>query len=230
MKISRTAIPILLGALLAVLAGCNDSNGSSGNGRSFEITVDNLTSGQPLSPVAVILHRDGYQAFTPGEAATVSLEKLAEGGDNSELLAEARAATPVLVTAAGSAALGPGEGERFSLTAAGSDIRLTLVGMLVNSNDGFAALNGVDLGDLAPGESRVLHGLAYDAGTEANTETAATVPGQAGEGFNASRDDRDKVGVHPGIVSMDDGLAGSALGAGQRFDNPVIRVSVMRTR
>jgi len=72
--------------------------------------------------------------------------------------------------------------------------------------------------------------MAYDAGTEANSETAATIPGPAagGEGYNSTRDDRDTVGGHPGVISADDGLTGSALDASHRFDNPVARITITR--
>ena len=48
----------------------------------------------------------------------------------------------------------------------------------------------------------------WDSGTEANSETAATIPGPAGggEGFNATRDDSDTVSFHSGVISQDDGL------------------------
>jgi hypothetical protein len=73
--------------------------------------------------------------------------------------------------------------------------------------------------------------MAYDAGTEANSEAKGTMPGPAdgGEGFNASRDDVDFVHIHPGVISMYDGLADSVLGASHRFDNPVLAVTIMRT-
>ncbi|PHQ61813.1 MAG: hypothetical protein COC08_03300, partial [Maribacter sp.] len=32
-----------------------------------------------------------------------------------------------------------------------------------------------------------------------------------GEGFNATRDDVDRVHAHPGVISADDGLANSVL-------------------
>ena len=96
--------------------------------------------------------------------------------------------------------------------------------MLVNTNDGFIGLNGVDISELGIDESLVLYARVYDAGTEANTETAATVPGQGGEGMNAARDDRDFIAV----VSQDDGLATSALDASHRFDNPAARIVITR--
>jgi hypothetical protein len=108
--------------------------------------------------------------------------------------------------------------------------------MLVNSNDAFAALDAQDLSALPVGQSVAFDLPAYDSGTEANTETADTVPGPAAAGgaqtgFDASRDDvADRVHAHAGIVSADDGLAGSALAAVHRWDNPVARLQVRRVR
>lgn len=85
-------VPLILTS--ALLAGCpSDDNDSTtvSNTRQFEITVTNLTNHQPLSPFAVVLHKSGYHAFTDGQAASVALEKLAEGGSNAQLLTEANA-------------------------------------------------------------------------------------------------------------------------------------------
>ena len=65
---------------------------------SFDVTVTNLTNGQPMSPVAVIAHQAGYSVFTIGSPATVGLETMAEGGDNSMLIAEADADASVIST------------------------------------------------------------------------------------------------------------------------------------
>lgn len=73
--------------------------------------------------------------------------------------------------------------------------------------------------------------IAYDAGTEANTEAAAHIPGPAGggEGFNVARDDiADRVAIHSGVVSQDDGFAASDLTGQHRFDNPVAQVRIER--
>ena len=75
---------------------------------------------------------------------------------------------------------------------------------------------------------------AYDTGTEANTESADTVPGPAAgggaqEGFNAARDDvRDAVFVHAGVITADDGLTSSTLSFTNRWDNPVMQVEIER--
>ena len=84
---------------------------------------------------------------------------------------------------------------------------------------------------MAVGDAVTLRAIAYDSGTEANTETAATIPGPAGggEGFNAARDDiADQVAMHSGVVGQDDGFATSDLTGQHRFDNPVAQVTIER--
>ena len=225
---SSKAVIILVAAIVVGLQACNGSSNSQP--KTFEITLTNLTTGQPLSPPLAMLHSGDYQPFVPGEAASTALERLAEGGDNSQLLAEIRNNAAVLASQAASAAVAPGASASFSLSAWVDAPRLSVLAMLVNSNDAFAALRDVDLSGLAAGGEMVYTGLAYDAGTEANSETAASIPGQGGEGYNSARDDRDTIIVHPGVISMDDGLSTSALDASHRFDNPVIRLRVKRAQ
>ena len=202
---------------------------------SFDVTVTNLTNAQPLSPVAVIAHRSGYSVFTVGAAATVGLETLAEGGDNAELVAEADASADVLTTGSGAAPIGPAGSETVTIEVLESDLPdllLSVSTMLVNTNDAISGVNGVDIGNLAEGETWTGRGIVYDSGTEANSEAAGTIPGPAdgGEGFNAARDDRnDRVTMHLGVITQDDGLATSALTGQHRFDNPAVQVRIERT-
>ena len=49
---------------------------------SYEVSVTNLTYGQPMSPIGVALHSEG-QLWMVGESASAELEQMAEGGDNS---------------------------------------------------------------------------------------------------------------------------------------------------
>jgi len=103
----------------------------------------------------------------------------------------------------------------------------------VNTNDAFTALNNLGAANMAVGESRTATTISYDSGTEANTEAAGTIPGPAdgGEGFNAVRDDiANEVRMHSGVLSADDGLNSSRLSEIHRWDNPVARITVTRTR
>jgi hypothetical protein len=243
---SSSALRLLAAALVAIVAaGCDndsDGNGNGGGGvvmpppatASFDVTITNLTNAQPLSPVAVIAHQDGYAVFAVGSAATVGLETLAEGGDNSALIAEATAAATVMSTASGAAPIGPAGSETISITVLESELPglgISVSSMLVNTNDAITGLNAAAVGDMAPGDSASWRIIAYDSGTEANSEEAAHIPGPAGggEGFNAARDDRaDRVAMHSGIVGQDDGFATSSLDNQHRFDNPVAAVRIER--
>ena len=201
---------------------------------TFEVTVTNLTNAQPLSPVGVIAHADTYSVFSIGSPATVGLEELAEGGDNTSLLAEAAADPGVYTSASGAAAIGPGGVETISIEVLQSDLvdmRVSTSSMLVNTNDAITMLGAMDIGGLQAGDSITARTIAYDAGTEANTEMAMHIPGPAGggEGFNAARDDlADRVAMHTGVVGQDDGLGTSALDNQHRFDNPVAMVRIER--
>lgn len=241
-SLNTLAKGFLLVSMAGALVACGDSdNDSSSNNnsaeadRSFEVKVTNLTAGQPLSPTALVVHTSGYHVFSVGSVASEALEKLAEGGDNSDLITAADADSHVLSTTSAAGALAPGGSETFTLMVEGemvSGALLSTVSMLVNTNDAITALNGVMLENLGAGESISFNTLSYDTGTEANTETAATIPGPAGggEGFNATRDDlSDRVSMHSGVVSADDGLTGSALSEMHRWDNPVTQITITRT-
>ncbi len=195
---------------------------------SYSVTVTNLTHAQPLSPVAVVLHETGY-LWQVGEVASVDIEIMAEGGDNSRLLALPQA----LASASGTAPVGPGGSDTLNVTVNEiADARLTIATMLVNTNDAFTGLNAWDLGQLDVGQSWSTNVGVYDAGTEANTEAVGTIPGPAdgGAGFDAMRDDVGFVARHPGIVSRDDGLQSSVLAGVHKFDSPAMRILVTRTQ
>ncbi|MFT5295955.1 MAG: hypothetical protein ACI9YH_001971 [Colwellia sp.] len=200
---------------------------------SYQVTVTNLTYAQPMSPVALVLHNEG-QLWSIGEMASVALENLAESGDNSAVLAE----SIVLSGQGGAGLLLPGMSEMVDVSYTVADVNnapmmLSLATMLVNTNDAFTGINALAVNNLAVGESISLTTSSYDSGTEKNSELMTTIPGPAGggtgEGFNAERDDIDKVAMHSGIVSADDGLMVSALTQAHRFDNPTLAVMVTRT-
>lgn len=202
----------------------------------FEVTVVNLTNNQPLSPVALAAHSGAFRVFGIGSPASAGLEVLAEDGANSDFLTEARASNGVFTGLSGSGPIGPGGSESLTFSVpedSASTLFVSLATMLVNTNDAFSGTNATDISGMEIGDSRMVRGIAYDAGTEADTEAAGTMPGPAvgGEGFNAGRDDdADQVTMHGGVLSNQDGLATSVLTSQERFDNPVIQISIMRTQ
>ncbi len=228
-KLTGLKVPLGLTLVALALYGCNSS--SSSDTSTYEVTMTNVTANQPISPLAVVLHTASFQVWSAGTTASTGLEMLAEGGDNATFLTEAQASADVLQTATATGSLAPGGSETVTTTLNNSSgLLLSAAGMLVNTNDAFAGVDGVSLDGLAVGESIQIAVAAYDAGTEANTETAATMPGTGGTGFDVVRDDVNNfVTIHRGVVTLSDGLTTSALDESHRFDNPVMKVSVTRT-
>lgn len=234
----RSALALVTLATIG-LAGCSDNDNDSPAPieppvvapvmQDYSVTVTNLTANQPMSPIAVVSHTTDNPLWSTGMAASIALETLAESGDGSGLANEP--GVNELVSGAG--IVPPGGSESISLSLEQANVAdLSVITMLVNTNDAFTGTTGFDLATLAVDETATLRVIAYDAGTEANSEAKGTIPGPAdgGEGFNAARDDNDKVHGHPGVISMDDGLMDSVLSASHRFDNPVMLIKVTRTK
>ncbi|NKF51280.1 hypothetical protein G3R49_12010 [Shewanella sp. WXL01] len=242
MKFSHESIkPTLALALLSslLLAGCghddddvvvnNDPEPTPPVMLSYEIAVSNLTANQPLSPVFVATHSADMQLWMAGQASSVALEKLAEGGDTSDLAA----ISELTSNTTGAGVIMPGMSETLSFSIEQDDVAsVSLATMLVNTNDAFAGVNNYDLSQLEVNMPSSMTLRVYDAGTEANSEAKGTLPGPAdgGEGYNAARDDVDFIHIHPGVISMYDGLADSVLTPSHRFDNPAIKVTITRTQ
>jgi hypothetical protein len=229
--LSRILMSSALIAMGLGFSGCGDSDDGMMEDvmPKYELSITNLTAGQPMAPAIATLHSSDYTLFSLGESASVALETLAEGGDNSVLLAEALATTNVDDAASFGALLTPGS--TLSVTLEGDDDYLSLAGMLVNTNDGFVGLRSYHISHLEAGEVETLELVTYDAGTEANSESAVTVPAQGGEGFNADRDDTNAmVRLHAGVVTQDDALSGSALTSINKFDNPTAKLVIKRVQ
>lgn len=204
--------------------------------RKYSVTVTNLTAGQPFSPLAYSVHYSGFSPFTIGMPATGGIEKIAESGATDDYINEAMANPNVILVDHAMGLTLPGESKIVSLNvsvemANADQLLFSLVNMLGNTNDAFAGVNSVAIGKLAVGENLTLNAQSYDAGTEMNTESQATIPGPAGggEGFNAVRDDMvDQVTMHPGAVTQDDGKMDSTLRQVHRWDNPTARITITR--
>ena len=231
MKYSK--MNVLAPSLLAAL-GITACGGGGGGGISYanyEVVVTNMTNAQALSPVAFVVHKTGFTAFTLGERAEHAIQVLAESGDNSNFLAAANGNAFVLNTSSSTGTLLPGTSETYRFQVASSEVsnlRLTALSMLTYTNDGFAGIDAYNINYMAVGQEIRIEATAYDAGTEANTETTTTMPGTNGEGYNGDRDDIvNFVHLHAGVVGNVD-LGSSHLSPDYRFDNPVMEISIRR--
>ena len=215
---------IILGSLAVafLFAGCHHDKTYE-----YKLTFTNLTASQPFAPTALIIQNSGtsFEAYNIGSSASVGLENLAEGGDPTTLINEAKSAN-VLYTNTLANIQSPGTSKTITITVDRGDLNLTILAMPVKTNDAFVGAKNIDLNFTG---TKTFNLNVYDGGTEANTETTATVPGLGGQGFNATRDDvRDAVSLHTGVVTSDDGLSTSNLTSVDKFDNPAGRLIIER--
>ncbi|MCS5582375.1 MAG: spondin domain-containing protein [Pseudomonadales bacterium] len=208
-----------------------------------EVTVEvqNLTGGVYFTPLLVTAHSEGTALFMPGETASTELQAMAEGGDISGLvtLADSIGANSAANPAEG--LLGPTEMTTAMLSTDEDNTRLSIVAMLLPTNDGFVGLNSWYLPQ-EPGEYTVYLN-AYDAGTEANDEIRGSgAPGMPGMPVPPPLEDivgtngsgvtsmltSDVVHVHPGNIgdAISDGGVSDVSNTMQRWLNPVAKVTV----
>ena len=180
--------------LAALLAGCGDNDNNSDSDDmddsmmpepmvyEYQVTIENYTASQPFSPAAVVLHDASTQLWQIGEAASVELEYIAEAGDNTSLVASLTD-TP---NALGAGMIMPGESEVITVTSTEQMLpHFTTLTMLVNTNDAFTGVNSASIEMLEVDQSLSWYLPVYDAGTESNSESQASIPGPAagGAGF-----------------------------------------------
>lgn len=144
----------------------------------ISITVTNLTRGIAFTPLLIAAHDSGTSLFMVGEAASANLQKMAEGGDISGLSADVTGAGGVVVENPASGLLMAGQSAMADLDTGSAD-QLSLVAMMLPTNDGFVGLSGLTIPATAGTYYYDLK--AYDAGTEANDEVRGSgAPGEAG--------------------------------------------------
>ena len=228
-------------SLLSVLAAGTALFGHSASATQFDVEIVNLTNAINFTPFLVAAHPEGTSLFATGEPASANLQAMAEGGDISGLVADVNSLGATVVENPAGGLLGPASSTTFSMNTDGtSNDRLTIVAMLLPTNDGFAGLNAVAI-PTEPG-TYVFNVPAYDAGTEANDEIvngggapgAPGIPadpsGLSGTGGTgaAEADANGNVHIHRGALGDTDPTGGvSDIDSRvHRWLNPVIRVIV----
>ena len=191
---------------------------------TFVITVENLTpeGSQPFSPVGTVVHDKKVDVWSVGSPASAAVAAVAEDA-NLPIFAGTYAdvAGVSSSTVGGDGPFGPGQSVTFEVEARRGD-RLSLVTMLVNTNDAFTGLDSVRLGN---GTQEFTVG-AYDSGTEVNNENAAFIPGPAG-GNPFVRE------PEAGLIAPTDGLVGTDGGidpAVYDWDGAVADITIERVR
>ncbi len=206
------------------------------------VTIENLTRGSFFTPLAVSAHPAENSLFELGESASSGIQAMAEGGDLSgiETTLNSIGATTVLNPAGG--LLAPGESTTAMLDTDGtSNTVLSLVSMILPTNDGFVALNGIEI----PTDAGVYtyYAKAYDAGTEANDEIVGSgAVGEAGfpapgpvaatlgsSGTGVVADAEGFVHIHRGVLGDTDATGGASDidSTRHRWLNPIAKITLV---
>ena len=208
----------------------------------FTVSIKNLTNGIYFTPLLVTAHDGDTRLFETGTPASAALQAMAEGGDISGLVAAVGGPDRDTIVDPAGGLLAPGGmvSDVYFNTNRTRNRYLSLVAMLLPTNDGFVGLDSLRIPRF-PGTYRY-YLVGYDAGTEANDEQitgggAPGVPGipaapggdagTGGTGVTAS-DANATVHVHRGIVGDHDADGGlSDLDSGiHRWLNPVAEVII----
>jgi hypothetical protein len=206
--------------------------------RTYEVTIDNLTDGQWLTPALAATHRRATDVFDVGGAASFGVKEIAENGNLMPLqtaLSADRHVSDVVVAASpsGPPPIAPATAVTFQITAEPGAQVLSWVSMLICTNDGFTGLDSVRL-PRALGGTVTVDTAAYDAGTERNTEDfddlvppCAPLTGFGSQGGTGSSDPTLAEG---GVIRHHPGIDGDAdlVPAVHGWSGPVASVEITR--
>ena len=215
----RALVAALLSAgLLAGLASGAQAKGLT----TWNVTVTNLTSGQPMSPPIWAVHKNSLDVWSVGQPASFEVQRVAEDAQNQFLLAaldaDARVLDTRVETGSPAGPILPGSSREFAIRTDNAYNRLTILWMLVRSNDGFTGLDSLRLHTT----DKSISLNAYQAGTERNNEMCAFIPGPPCN-MPGVRDPEDGViGPHPGILIPGSDVFGFA------WTNPVATIEIER--
>jgi hypothetical protein len=201
---------VTLAAVALVAAGLMTASAAADDGgqKVWQVTIENITppgpgapGSQPLSPPLFVVHSKKADVWSVGEIASHPVAAIAEDANNApaeSALAELRGVREAFTGAGGP--IPSGTSRTYMVETRGKYNRLSVVTMLVNTNDAFTGLDSHHV----RGRGAILTRMAYDAGSERNNELAAFIPGPCC-GHPFVRDpEGDLIRVHAGIEGVGD--------------------------
>jgi hypothetical protein len=210
---------------------------------TYEVTITDLTAGQPLTPPVVATHRAATSMFTVGQPASFALKEIAENGNLAPMISQVESDKHVADSAAASAPLVPAGlpgsamfGDSVTLTVSASEGAkfLSFASMLICTNDGFTGVDSLRL-PKDVGDAVIVRSAGYDAGTELNTEDFADIvpPCQGLVGVSSGEPGTGTSNpalAEGGVIHHHPGIAGGAdlLPAVHGWTDPVAEITVER--
>ena len=211
-------------------------------GRTYKVTITNLSAGQPLTPPILATHTSKTEFFTVGEPASEGIRQIAENGNGAVLLQALGEDTQVHEVVTGAAPLVPANNPggtgfessaTFTITAKGRARYLSYASMLICTNDGFTGLDSVRL----PRHKVTVYTAGYDTRTEANTEDFADIVPPCQGLIGVTSDDpgtgmSDPLLAEDGIIIPHPGINGGSdlLPTVHGWTDPVAKIEIERVR
>lgn len=195
--------------------------------RHWQVTIENLTpegpgspGAQPLSPPLFVVHSKRADVWSVGEIASHPVAAIAEDANTAPAemaLDDVRGVRDVFTGAGGP--IPSGESRTYMVETRGWANRLSIVTMLVNTNDAFTGLDSLRV----RGHGTVRQTGAYDAGSEMNNEEAAFIPGPCCANPFVRDPEGALIQPHPGLMGIGD-LDPAVYG----WDDPVAKITIER--
>jgi hypothetical protein len=217
-----TALALTATALLTAGAAAD-----GGGTKTWRVTIENLTpagpgapGSQPLSPPLFVVHSKKADVWSVGDVASHPVAAIAEDANNApaeSALAQLRGVRDVFTGAGGP--IPSGTSRSFTVETKDKFNRLSVVTMLVNTNDAFTGLDSYRL----RGHGAELERMAYDAGSERNNELAAFIPGPCCNNPFVRDPEGELIRVHSGIEGVGD-LDPAVWG----WEGPAARITIER--
>src|SRR5712691_6722864 len=191
---------------------------------TYEVTITDLTAGQPFTPYLVALGKGNTSLFKLGKRASVGVQQIAENGNLAPLQAALASNHSIATVDAGTFPL-----VSPNVAASGtfpSSVTFTISGpewarrffwqqMLICTNDGFTGVSAMKL-PVHVGDNVSVGTLGYDAGTEIDTEDYVDIvpPCQGLIGDHAGESDPGTGTTNPalaehGVVTIHAGIQGT---------------------
>ena len=198
---------MVLGATVA-LAAMFVGAASAGGPSNYQVTINNLTSGQPLSPPIVVAHTSAATVWATGEPAPAGVQTIAETGDPGPLAAALEGVAGVVAVETFGGPILAGASSSIEISAPAGSL-ISVVTMLICTNDGFTGVSGMVLPSTGMTSMQV---MAYDAGTELNSELTVDIVDPCGGAGPVAHDadgnertgTTENIAAHGGITGMGD--------------------------
>jgi len=202
------SLVLAAGVLVAGPASADDDEDAPGGAKTWRVTITNVTppgpgapGSQPLSPPLFVVHSHAADVWSVGDVASHGVAAIAEDANNAPLesaLPQLEGVKEVFTGAGGP--IPSGESRSFIVETEGRFNKLSLVTMLVNTNDAFTGLDSVRL----RGQGTAIETMAYDAGSELNNELKTHIPGPCCGNAFVRAPEGELIRPHEGIVGNGD--------------------------